>query len=280
MRMRLAMSLFTVTMISACQKSSEGGTSTGNPLISFKMTASSSLANTIASYTSRFPWLNLLLRPALALPPPPAMTDANGLSVTLDHAWITVKEIEFKATEVADQDEVDGEDVSLEGPFVVDLFSSQPEVLGQARIGTSLVRRVKMQLHNASTLPVGAPVQMLDKSLYWSGTVNGHSLVITSREGYEFELGGQNGVGISESANMLMSIRVANLFKKINLSAVVSDSVIDEQNRLPAVDPCPLIDASASDIYTCFTKGLETESNLGVDSDNDDELSGDDDTVK
>lgn len=280
MRMRLAMGLMTITIISACQKSSDGGTSTGNPMISFKMTASSSPANSIASYASRFPWLNLLLRPALALPPPPAMTDANGVTVTLDHAWITVKEIEFKATEVADQDEVDGQDVSFEGPFVVDLLSSQPESLGQARIATSLVRRVKMQLHNTDTLPAGAPAQMLDKSIYWSGAVGGHSLVITSREGYEFELGGQNGVGISESANILMSIQVASLFKKINLSAVTSDVVIDEQNRLPAVNPCPLIDASASDIYTCFTKGLETESNLGVDADDDDELSGDDDTVR
>lgn len=280
MRMRMAVGLITVTMISACQKSSDGGTSTGNPMINFKMTASSAPASSVASYVSRFPWLNLLLRPALALPPPSSMTDANGLSVTLSEAWIAVKEIEFKATEIADQEEVDGQDVSFEGPFVVDLLSAQPESLGQARITTSLVRRVKMQLHNTSTLPAGAPAQMLDKSIYWSGSVNGHSLVITSREGYEFELSGQNGVGVAESANMLMSIQVANLFKKINLAAVTTDVVIDEQNRLAAVSPCPLIDESASDIYTCFTKGLETESNLGVDADDDDELSGDDDTVK
>ncbi|MGE9745560.1 hypothetical protein [Bdellovibrio bacteriovorus] len=267
-------------LLTSCQQSSKGGTSTGNPLVSFKLTASSAPA-TLTAQSSRFrlPWLEFLLKPAMALPPP-ALQDSGGLVVTLSHAWIAVKEVEFKATEVAGQDEVDGDEISFEGPFVVDLLTSQPESFGQARIGTSTLRRIKMQLHNTDTLPAAAPAQMLNKSIYWNGTVNGHAFSISSREGYEYELGGSNGVSLSENSSILMSIQIANLFKKIDLSGISSDTVIDEQNRFAAVNPCPLIDASASDIYTCFTKGLESESNVGRDDDGDDDLGDSDDTVK
>lgn len=101
------------------------------------------------------------------------------------------------------------------------------------------------------------------------------SFTFTSTEGYEYMLGGPNGVPLSENSNILLSIQIANLFKKINMASVVDGAVISQTTRVPATNPCPLINTSALDLYTCFKDGLKTESNLGRDESNDGELAGD-----
>lgn len=266
-------SIFCLALL-GCQSNS--GTSTGNPLVSFKMTSSSE-PTTVAfhrpSYVS--PWLYEILKPALALPPP-VLVDSTGLTINMNEAWIVVEKIEFKPTETAEASEVDGDDVSFTGPYIVDLLATNPESLGQARISTSVVRRIKMTLHNADTLPNTAPPALLGKSIYWTGTVNGNAFTISTAQGYQYELAGPNGVAVADNSNILMSIRIADLFKKIDLSAVTNGMDISESNRVTAANPCATIDASATDIYTCFIKGLETETNLGNDDDGDGELSGDD----
>lgn len=266
-------------ILGGCNTNS-GGTSTGNPLVSFKMTGSSQ-ASTVAFFRPNFvsPWLYEILKPAMALPPP-TLTDSGGLTISLSEAWIVVKEVEFKATEAKEVDEVDGSEVSFTGPFVVNLLATNPESFGQARIPSSTIRRIKMGLdNNATTLPNTAPPALSGKSIYWKGVVNGHDFTFASTQGYQYELGGPNGVSLTDNSNVLMSIHTADLFKKINLSAITATTDISENNRVTATNPCPTIDASASDLYTCFTKGLQSEANLGKDDDGDDELSGDS-TVK
>lgn len=277
---KIVIGLMLTVFAIGCQKTSEGGTTTGNPMISFKMTGSSA-ATTVAYHRQMFPspWWGVILKPALALPPP-SMTDANNLSVALNEAWVIVKEVEFKSTETADSDEVDGAEVTFAGPYTVNLLSNIPESFGQSRITTNTIRRVKMKLATANSLPSNAPAGLTGKSIFWKGSVNGHVFTITSSEGYEYELGGPNSVLLSDNSNVLMSIHISNIVKKMNFADInASSSQVDisESNRLVTSSaPCPLIDASATDIYTCFTKGLQSESNLGRDDNDDDELSGED----
>lgn len=272
--------LFIGFFLEGCQERSNGGTTTGNPLISLKVTSSSAAA-TVAFHRPQFlsPWWIEILRPALALPPP-SLVDSTGATVNLSEAWIVVKEIEFKPTETADSSEVDGDSVSLLGPYVIDLLTAHPESLGEVRIPTTTLRRIKMKLYNTDTLPSTAPPALLNKGLYWKGSINGHQFTLSSREGYEYELAGPNGVTLTDNSNILVSIRVANLFKRMNLSSISADVDIDENNRFPATNPCPQIDPSASDLYTCFNKGLKAEADLGKDNDGDDELGSGDDSVK
>ena len=139
----------------------------------------------------------------------------------------------------------------------------------------STLRRLKMQLSNVDILPTGAPAGLQNKSFYWKGTVGLRNFTFTSTEGYEYELSGPNNVSLFENSSILLSIQIANLFRKINMSAVTDGAQINQTTRVPATNPCPLINASAADIYTCFKDGLKTESNLGNDQANDGELTGD-----
>ena len=264
--------LLFLLMLSSCGKNDVGGTTAGNPLVSFTMTGSSA-PTTVAKQNLRFPILAGLLTEAVALPPP-TLRDSTNAVISLSKAWISVKQVEFKSTESAGAGEVDGDSVSFETPTAINLIASTLQSFGQARIGSSL-RRLKMQLHNVDVLPAGAPAGLTGKSFYWEGMIEARRFTFSSTEGYEYELAGPNGVILSENSNILLSIQIANLFKKINMTNVVDGTVISQSSRVPAVNPCPLINASASDIYTCFKDGLKSEANLGNDERNDGELTGD-----
>lgn len=268
------MALFILQLFS-CQKNEAGGTTTGNPLVSFTMTGSAA-APTVAFLKpgKKFPFITMLQNFALALPPP-VLVDSTSSPVSLAEAWIVVKEVEFKPSTAGVIGEVDGDSITFVGPKVVNLIASNIESFGQARVSTSTLRRIKMQLHNADVLPSGAPLELQNKSVYWKGSVGGRQFTFVTTEGFEFELGGPNGVVLSENSSVLLSIQIANLFKKMNLSTVPNGAAISQSNRVPAIDPCPLIKPSAADIYTCFTEGLKSEANLGRDDGNDGELSGD-----
>lgn len=265
------LALFILTLCS-CKKTDVGGTTAGNPLVSFTMTGSSA-PRTVAK-NQRLPYLRGLIAPAIALPPP-ILVDSTNAAISLNEAWISVKQVEFKSTESVSLGEVDGDSVSFETPTAVNLIASTVQSFGQVRIPSPL-RRIKMQLHNVDVLPSGAPAGLANNSFYWQGTVGARSFTFTSTEGYEYELGGANGVALVENSNILLSIQIANLFRKIDMTNVVDGAVISQSSRVPATNPCPLIDASASDIYSCFKDGLKSEANLGNDDEADGELSGDD----
>lgn len=271
-------------MLLGCQ-SGDSGTSTGNPLVKVTMTASSAAATNVVSKRPLFisPWFVEILKPAVALPLP-TMTDSGGVTVTFSDAWIAVEEVELKTSESTESDEMDGNEISFQGPFAVNLLASNPEPFGQTRLSKSTIRRIKMKLHKTASLPSNAPAGLLNRSIYWSGAVDGQPLVFASGEEQEYESAGPNGVALSDNSNVLLSIRIASLIKKIDLSGFKNSppasGLIDETHRYATTgSKCPGIDASASDLYSCFKKGLSTESKLGRDDDGNDELDGGEDSV-
>lgn len=253
--------------------------SSGTVSTSLVMTGSSQ-ASTIAKYKIQHPWLSLFMPAAVALTPP-AMADASGRNVSLTKAWIVIKEIELKATEVADSAEVEGasDGIEFQGPYVVDLLSAQPASLGVAEIPAGVYRRIKMKLEKDAVMPAEAPAGLSGNSIYFEATVAGNQVTYSAADGTEFQIGGAGGVDLSDNANLLLGVKLADLFKMIDMSSVTSNVAISASNRVPGTNLCPLIDASASDLYTCFRKGLEKAGKLGKDSDGDHEIEADEDEV-
>jgi hypothetical protein len=221
---------------------------------------------------------SLFIPSAIALPPP-VLVDSTGISINLNEGWVVVKKIEFESNEVAGQNEVDGDGVEFEGPFYVDLLSASPSVFPDAQVPGIGLRRVKMQLHKADSIPAAAPAGLNGMSIYFSGSVNGIAFTYSADDSTELEIGGPNPIIPKSSMDMLAVIRTADLFKKINLSSILASTNISKTNRVAFSNPCPSIDASAVDLYTCFRKGLETESNFGND-DGDMDLDSHDETVE
>lgn len=58
---------------------------------------------------------------------PPLLVVSRGATVTLGKAWMVIKEIEFEANELADGNEVNGDDIEFEGPslFLSGFFESR-----------------------------------------------------------------------------------------------------------------------------------------------------------
>lgn len=239
------------------------------------MTGSGS-KNVVQSNSQKF--LSFFVPSASALTPP-LLLDASGLSVNLSDAWIVVQEVEFKTSQSATADEFLHQEIEFHGPFYIDLLSNAPNSFGTANIPIEGIRRIKMQLHAADSMPASAPAGLNGNSIYFSGSVNGVAFTFSSTDSTEFEIGGSNPVVPNSSSDLLTVIRTANLFEKINLSSLVTATNISASNRVPAVNPCPLIDAMAADLYTCFRKGLSSEANFGNDNGKKD-LDANDETVR
>ena len=123
-----------------------------------------------------------------------------------------------------------------------------------------------MELFRDGPAPAGAPSDLNSNSIYFEGSVGGNLFTYKADDNTEIEVGGDNGITPDASSNLILVIRFAGLFKKIKLSAITNGIVISTNNKVAEANPCPLIDASASDLYTCFRKGLETTANFGIDS--------------
>ena len=204
---------------------------------------------------------------AYALTPPP-LVDANMANVDLYDAWIVVKKIHF--FRASDPNAIPTSADHYEGPFFVNLLSGTPELFGQIRLYPEGLRRVKMLLHKTNSLPAGVPAGLDGNSIYLRGQVNGHNFTYESDDTTVFQLYGANAVYPEDGKKLLMTIRTADLFKKIDLSAITADTVISSTNRVNAADPCPLIFAGASNLYTCFRKGMNSEARFGKDNGDDD----------
>lgn len=252
--------------------------SSGNVSTSLTMTGSSQ-ASTLAKYKLQHPWLSLLMPQASALPAP-AMTDASGANVSLTKAWVVVKEIELEMEETDAVGEVDSDGVEFEGPFVVDLLSPTPTSFGVAEVPAGVYRRIKMKLEKDAVLPAEAPMGLAGNSIYFEATVAGNQISYSADDGTEFKISGAGGINLGESSNVLMAIKLADLFKMIDLSGVTSNVAITSANRVAGVNQCPLIDPSANDLYTCFRKGLEQAAKLGKDDDGDCEIEDHEDEVE
>jgi hypothetical protein len=263
-----------------CKKSDNGGTTTGNPLALSVVSSSQNKTIALNSFINKL--IYFFIPRVNALPPPSTLLDAHDLTVNLTQTWFVIKEVEFKNSEIADANEVDGAEVSLPGPYVVNLFSSTPTKIGDGEIQYSSIRRIKMKLSklDSSLINSSTPAALNSQSVFITGSVLGNTFTFTSSEEVEYEISGPNEIATSNvNSNLLVSINIANLIRKIDLSQVTNGSAINENNKLPASNPCPLIDSSAQDVYTCFKLGLKSEANLGKDSDGNGELSSTEETV-
>ncbi len=260
----------------ACQKSETGNTSTGNPLVSLTVTGSGSVASVQAQPRTFWEWL-LAPKKAMALPAP-ALFDSAMRAVTLSEFWLGLKDIELKPTETAEAQETS--EVQLVGPFSVDLLANSPVALGNLSAPTLGVRRFRARLEKVDSLSAGAPVELLTNSVILKGSVSGFQFIVALADGIDYEIAGPNLVTLAEGSNLLLSIHTANLLKKIDLAAINADMTIDSSNRVSATNPCPTIQPSATDLYTCFADGMKAEANVGEDSSGDHELDDSEESVK
>ncbi len=213
--------------------------------------------------------MSLLLTKAVAFAPA-GLRDSNSAAVTLNQAWVAVKTIKFKLAETASVGEEDS--VKFVGPYFVDLLSTMPSPIDTQSLPAGSYRRIEFVLHAGSSIPTGVPAQMTGNSIYLNGAVNGFTFSYTSTDGAQIIIAGPKGLPLDGSSDILISVRLADIFSKINMAAVNANVVITPSNRLAAANPCPLIDASAADIYTCIRRGLELKSQMGQDSNHSGEL--------
>lgn len=260
-----------------CQSKS-GGTSTGNPMVSFTFTGSSQTASVAISRSLLQRAWNSFCPSAFALPAP-TLSDSQGRTVTLSYFWATIGKVEFSTQETRTSEEVDGTEISFIGPFSIDMLASSPSSIGTARVTGLGIHRVKMKIEATSSAQPGAPQGLTGKSLYISGQISGIPFTFSSSDESEIEIAGPNAINPTEGSKVLLALKTTNLFKKIDMTAITSSTDISETNRVAFSNPCPLIVAGATDLYTCFRNGLTTESNLGID-DGDNELRPNDPTVK
>ncbi len=270
---------FLLLTVAGCSKKAES-TSTGNPLVSFSVTGSAQSATVAMKLKNIWQFVVLsILTTANAFPPPNSLVDAVNNNILLNQMWISIGEIEFKMEEADSGSEVPEVKNDFTGPYTIDLFDATPVSLQSGTVSTSALRRIKVQLIRTSSLPAGAPAELLNNSVVLSGTVNGNTFSFVTEEETTFEVSGPNAVNLSENASVLLQINSANLIKRIDLSAITTSMIISDSNKVSATNPCPLIDASANDLFTCFRKGLESESKLGKDDNGNFEFEDGEDSV-
>lgn len=223
--------------------------------------------------------LDLLLQKAVALMPS-TLVDSTNLNITMIDAWVSIKSIKFKAEEVPGVSEVDTEDsIKFKGPYYVDLLSNAPSPIDTQLLPAGSYKRIEFDLHKVSeTLPANAPAALANNSLYFKFNVNGHTVTWTSEDGAEIQIAGPKGLNL-DGSNVLISLRMVELFSKIDLSSIASDVTISESSRINVANACPLIESSAQDLYTCFRKGLEQEAKCGKDADGSGEIESSEDEV-
>lgn len=251
------------TAIAGCNQGSSGGSN--GVTTNFSMTSSNEVTVASNSYQKM---LNALVPTAIALEPL-NLRDSGNRSVDLDDAWIVVKKIQFSASA---SDSSDGNDDSYhyKGPFYIDLLSDAPSQLGQITLPEVGIRRVKMLLHKSTNgdFPSMAPSALIGNSIYLKGQVNGLNFSYAADDTTDFSISGSNAVVPEAGKDFLAVIRMADLFKKIDLSDISEGTNITSSNRVVTStnDPCPEIHAQANDLYTCFQKGIALSAKLGKDN--------------
>ena len=250
--------------LAACNSSSTGS-SDNAVTMNFAVTGSGMNATVSTSW---------LFPSAYALTPPP-LVDANMANVDLYEAWIVVKKIHFFRT--ADPTAIALSADHYSGPFFVDLLDGTPEPFGQIRLFPEGLRQVKMLLHKSNSIPAGVPAALNGNSMYFSGQVNGHNFSYASDDTTDFKIYGSRAISPESGKSLMVTIRTADLFKKIDLSAITADTNISATNRVNAANPCPLILPGANNLYSCFRQGINSEAKFGKDN-GDDDLT-DDETV-
>jgi hypothetical protein len=266
-----------LAILTSCAPNNKG-TSTGNPLVTLSMASSGSAATVVKSFLHKL--FSLLIPQSVAKTPPPLMKDANNNDIVISDFWISLGEIEFKYSETAPIDEVNGSEVEFAGPFTINMLAATPESLASGMLVNSEFRRIKYKLKTASTLPIGAPGGLSGSGIYISGTVNGNPFTFNATSEVEISVAGTNLVGAQNSDTLLLQIKIASLIKKIDFSVITSptNTAINEGNRPASL--CPQINSSAVDLYNCMMSGFSSEANVGRDINGDGEFEATETTVK
>lgn len=272
--LRSVLSTLVFSSVISCNQSSTGDGS-GTVKTNFSMTSSNEV--TVAS-TSSQKLFNLIVPTAVALEPLNLQDSANR-SVDLSEAWIVVKKIQFKTASDDSNDSAE-DSIHYKGPFFVDLLSNEPMRFGEIELPADGIRRVKMLMHKATNgdVPSIAPAGLVGNSIFLKGQVGGLNFSYSADDTTDFSISGSNAVAPEAGKDFLAVIRMADLFKKIDLSSVTEGTNISSSNRVPASNPCPQIHAQASDLYTCFVKGVALSAKLGKDN-GDKDLDASDDIV-
>ena len=276
--MKLLIFVFAILTFASCSKNQ--GTTTGDPFIGFTFTASSQARTVAKHFLDQL--LVLTIGRSYASPPPGNLIDSANNIVTIGTFWISVEKIEFKANEVADSNEVDGSQVEFQGPYQIDLLATPGSTLASGNIQVSDFHRLKYHTTTAGTLDSGAPSGLLNKTIYMSGTVNGNPFIFAPSNQVEISTAGSKLLSAKALDNILLQFNTANFFRKIDLTTVGTGGLITihEGNVVSSTGACPLIDASANDLYNCFIQGLSTESNVGRDSNGDAQLESGEESIK
>lgn len=269
-KIRLFSSLLAISTVALFTSCAKQNNSVATVPASIVMTGSSATATVAFNKPNLF---NFLF-PVATANTPPTLIDKSGANVTLSNAWVAIEKIEFKAQEVPDAQEVAGaeDEVEFTGPYFVDLLSSNPSPIASKEMPAKAFKRIKFKLHAAESSAPGIPANLVNNSILIEGTVNGIQFSYQSKDGTEINIGGGSGVNLDGSAGLLVAIQFANVIKSINLSGITSSTVISDTNRVSGSNLCPTIDASATDLYTCFRKGFEAYAECGKDSDGDHEI--------
>ncbi len=275
MKSYLVIPMILATLLTTYSCTNSQGTSTGNPLVAISMTGASTNA-TAQLNKHQFSWL---INQAYALTPPSSMLDAVSSTVVVSSFWISISEIEFKSAETAGNSEVDGSDVEFTGPYTINIFDPNPQSLASSEISTNAIRRIKYKTKKVADVSAGNPAGMVNHTLYVVAAVASKNFTLRSGEEIQYETAGPNLVTFANNQNLLLEVLTAEIFRKIDLTNVTNNAVIDESNKINATGACPTIDASANDIYTCFIKAIQKQTKVGKDDNGDSELQPSEETI-
>lgn len=190
-----------------------------------------------------------------------ALADAAANDVIVNEAWISLQEIKVKAAAASEAEF--SEDYVIQGPLAVNLLSDQPFSSEISALPANGYDAITMKFHKADVALDGAPSELIDNSIYLSGYVNGHAFTYIADDSTEFIISGTKSVQADQTGGLVLVFELANLIGKINLSGITADTIISENNKVVSANACPEIDPSASDLFTCFEKGLKTEAEFG-----------------
>lgn len=243
----MAFALVMTLIITSCNPEADKSSTVNT---NFSVTASGQYAVAQSGFQKSFSYL---FSSAIALTPPP-LEDSNGAGISLNEAWIVLKKVHFNSTQ------------HYEGPFFIDLLSDEPIYFGEITLPNEGITRVKMLLHKENNVPDTVPGVMNGKSIYLNGMINNHNFIYIADDTTDFDIEGEEAVVPEEGKDLVAVIRLADLLKKIDLSTITADTTISSSSRVSATNPCPAIHATASDLYTCFRKGIAMEAKLGKDN--------------
>ncbi len=189
------------------------------------------------------------------------IVDSAANDVVLSEAWISLQEIKVSAAPTSEVE--DGEDYVIQGPLAVNLLSDLPFSAEMSALAANGYDAISMKFHKADVALEGAPVELIEHSIYLSGYVNGYAFSYMADDSTEFVLSGTKSIQADQTGGFVVVFGLANLISKINLSDITADTVISKDNKVVSANACPEIDPSASDLFTCFEKGLKTEAEFG-----------------